>query len=110
MNGINIPELIKRLNDRVLQTFDELMKRTRSFIQGEVVAAVSKKSYSNYKSQEQPKRQSNDQSSNHNNSYRNQRGDRGNDKYTPLTKTPKEILVTEGANFPKPPSMRTSEE
>nr|GFA18459.1 reverse transcriptase domain-containing protein [Tanacetum cinerariifolium] len=30
-------------------------------------------------------------------------GDRGNDKYTPLTKTPKEILVTEGANFPKPP-------
>ncbi|GJR41911.1 reverse transcriptase domain-containing protein [Tanacetum coccineum] len=34
MNGINNPELIKRLNDRVPQTFDELMKRTRSFIQG----------------------------------------------------------------------------
>nr|GFB03512.1 reverse transcriptase domain-containing protein [Tanacetum cinerariifolium] len=65
MNGINNPELIKRLNDR---------------------------------------------SSNHNNSYRNQRGDRGNDKYTPLTKTPKEILATEGANFPKPPPMRTPEE
>ncbi|GKF04761.1 reverse transcriptase domain-containing protein, partial [Tanacetum coccineum] len=28
MNGINNPELIKRLNDRVPQTFDELMKRT----------------------------------------------------------------------------------
>nr|GEY37017.1 reverse transcriptase domain-containing protein [Tanacetum cinerariifolium] len=38
------------------------------------------------------------------------RGDRGNDKYTPLTKTPKEILATKGANFPKPPPMRTPEE
>ncbi|GKG24775.1 hypothetical protein Tco_0395403, partial [Tanacetum coccineum] len=45
-----------------------------------------------------------------NNSYRSQRGGRGNDKYTPLTMTPKEILVTEGANFPKPPPMRTPEE
>ncbi|GJU12732.1 reverse transcriptase domain-containing protein [Tanacetum coccineum] len=35
-----------------------------------------------------------------NNSYRGQRGGRGNDKYTPLTMTPKEILATEGANFP----------
>nr|GEZ94354.1 reverse transcriptase domain-containing protein [Tanacetum cinerariifolium] len=52
MNGINNPELIKRLNDRVPQTFDELMKHTRSFIQGEAAAADSKKSYSNYKSQE----------------------------------------------------------
>nr|GFB74279.1 reverse transcriptase domain-containing protein [Tanacetum cinerariifolium] len=65
---------------KVPQTFNELMKRTRSFIQGEAVAADSKKSYSNYKSREQPRRQTNDQSSNHNNSYRNQRGDRGNDK------------------------------
>nr|GEZ67776.1 reverse transcriptase domain-containing protein [Tanacetum cinerariifolium] len=110
MNGINNPELIKILNDMVPQTFDELMKRTRSFIEGEATAADSKKSYSNYKSQEQPRRQSNDQSSNRNNSYRNQRGGRGNDKYTPLTKTPKEILATECANFPKPPPMRTLEE
>ncbi|GKB29784.1 reverse transcriptase domain-containing protein [Tanacetum coccineum] len=38
------------------------------------------------------------------------RGRRGNDKYTPLTMTPKEILATEGANFPRPPPMRTPEE
>nr|GEY38858.1 reverse transcriptase domain-containing protein [Tanacetum cinerariifolium] len=94
----------------VPQTFDELMKHTRSFIQGEAAAADSKKIYSNYKSQEQPRRQSNDQSSNRNNSYRNQRGGQGNDKYTPLTKTPKEILATEGANFLKPPPMHTLEE
>ncbi|GJQ98911.1 reverse transcriptase domain-containing protein [Tanacetum coccineum] len=61
MNGINNPELIKRLNDRVPQTFDELMKRTRSFIQGEAAAADSRKGYSNNRSQEQSRRQSNDQ-------------------------------------------------
>nr|GFC23158.1 reverse transcriptase domain-containing protein [Tanacetum cinerariifolium] len=38
------------------------------------------------------------------------KGDRGNDKYTPLTKTPKEILASEGTNFLKPPPMRTPEE
>nr|GFC54933.1 reverse transcriptase domain-containing protein [Tanacetum cinerariifolium] len=42
MNGINNPELINILNDRVPQTFDELMKRTRSFIQGEAAAATQK--------------------------------------------------------------------
>ncbi|GKB07819.1 hypothetical protein Tco_0836103 [Tanacetum coccineum] len=70
MNRINNPELIKRLNDRVPQTFDELMKRTRSFIQGEATAADSRKGYSNNRSQEQSRRQSNDQSSSRNNSYR----------------------------------------
>ncbi|GJX96507.1 reverse transcriptase domain-containing protein [Tanacetum coccineum] len=86
MNGINNPELIKRLNDRVPQTFDELMKRTSQ----ETRPITS--------------------SSSRNNSYRGQRGGRGNDKYTPLTMTPKEILATEGSNFPKPPPMRTPEE
>ena len=52
MNGINNPELIKRLNNTVPQTFDELMKRTRSFIQGEAAAAESKKGYSTYRPQE----------------------------------------------------------
>nr|GEZ88207.1 reverse transcriptase domain-containing protein [Tanacetum cinerariifolium] len=42
MNGINNPELIKRLNDRVPQTFNELMKHTRSFIQGEATAGTQK--------------------------------------------------------------------
>ncbi|GJU21694.1 reverse transcriptase domain-containing protein [Tanacetum coccineum] len=99
----------QKANDRI-QTFDELMKRTRSFIQGEAAAADSRKGYSNNRSQEQSRRQSNDQSSSRNNSYRGQRGGRGNDKYTPLTMTPKEILATEGSNFPKPPPMRTPEE
>ena len=85
------------------------MKRTRSFIQGEAAATDSKRGYSNYRSQE-PRKQSNDQSSSHNNNYRGQRGGRGNDKFTPLTMTPKEILATEGANFPKLAPMRTPED
>ena len=109
MNRITSQDLIKKLNDKVPQTFDELMKRTRSFIQGEAAVAESKKGYSNYKPQEQSRRQSNDQDGNHNKSYRKERGARGNDKYTPLTKTPREIFATEGANFPKPPPMRTLE-
>ena len=60
MNGINNPELIRKLNDKVPENFDELMKRTRSFIQGEAAAADSKKGYSSYKQQGQPRRQSND--------------------------------------------------
>lgn len=71
MNGINNPELIKRLNDKVPQTFDELMKRTRSFIQGEAAAADSKKGYSTYRPQEQSRKQSNDQNSSRSRNYRN---------------------------------------
>jgi hypothetical protein len=110
MNGINNPELIRKLNDKVPQSFDELTKRTRSFIQGEAAAADSKKGYSTFKPQEQSRRQSNDQSGNHNRNYRNQGSGRDNDNYVPLTKTPKEIFAAEGANFPKPPPMRTPEE
>ena len=109
MNGINNPDLIKKLNDKVPQSFDELMKRTRSFVQGEAAAADSKKGYSGYKPQEQSRRQSYDQGSNRSRNYRSEGGRRGNDKYTPLTKTPREIFATEGANFPKPPPMRTPE-
>ncbi|GJY95106.1 reverse transcriptase domain-containing protein [Tanacetum coccineum] len=41
---------------------------------------------------------------------RSRRAGTGEHKYTPLTMTPKEILATEGANFPRPPPMRTPEE
>ena len=105
MNGISNQDLIKKLNDKVPQTFDELMKRTRSFVQGEEATADSKRGYSNYKPHDQQRRQSHDQGNNRNNGYRGQRG--GRDRYTPLTMTPKEILATEGADFPKPRPLST---
>ena len=110
MNGVNNPKLIKKLHEGVPLTFDELMKRTRSFVQGETAAADSKKGYSTYKSQDQSRKQSNDQGSSHQKNYRSERNKRGNDRYTPLTKTPGEIFATEGANFPKPAAMRTPED
>ena len=98
MNGINNPELIRRLNDKVPQTFDELTKRTRSFIQGEAAAADSKKGYSTYRPQEQPRKQSNDQSGSRSRNYRNKGSGQDNDKYTPLTKSPKEIFAIANAH------------
>ncbi|GJU57273.1 hypothetical protein Tco_1235039 [Tanacetum coccineum] len=110
MNGISNQDLIKKLNDKVPSTFDEAMKRTRSFIQGETAAADSRRGYSNYKSNDQPKRQSQDNYNNHNNHYRGQRGARSDDRFTPLIMTPKEILATEGADFPKPRLLTTPDE
>ncbi|GJS89901.1 reverse transcriptase domain-containing protein [Tanacetum coccineum] len=84
MNGINNPELIKRLNDRVPQTFDELMKRTRN-IPGDnpknrvAVATTLPRA----------------------------RGGRGNHKYNPTDNEPKEIHATEGANIPKATTKAT---
>ncbi|GJW04378.1 hypothetical protein Tco_1563234 [Tanacetum coccineum] len=50
--------------------------------------------------EEQSRRQSNDQVAVATTADRGQRGGRGTDN-TPLTMTPKKILATEGANFPK---------
>ncbi|GJV53409.1 reverse transcriptase domain-containing protein [Tanacetum coccineum] len=110
--GESTSAYVERYKDECIhvKACPEILKISGSFIQGEAAAADSRKGYSNNRSQEQSRRQSNDQSSSRNNSYRGQRGGRGNDKYTPLTMTPKEILATEGSNFPKPPPMRTPEE
>ncbi|GJR56923.1 hypothetical protein Tco_1499085 [Tanacetum coccineum] len=52
---------------------------------------------------------SNDQSCSSKNSYRGQRG-RGGTTVLPMTMNSKEILATEGANFPKPPQCALPEE
>ncbi|GJU27738.1 hypothetical protein Tco_1166359 [Tanacetum coccineum] len=90
MNGINNPELIKRLNDRVPQTFDELMKRTRSFIQGEAAAADSRKGYSNNRPQEQSRRQQWTRSSSATTATRFSRGAVGERSRHPTDNDPKE--------------------
>ncbi|GJV58039.1 hypothetical protein Tco_1459044 [Tanacetum coccineum] len=62
MNGINNPELIKKLNDRA-QTFDELMKRTRSFLSRRKPPPEHRKGYikQQHENRNKPGRQSNDQ-------------------------------------------------
>ncbi|GJU82867.1 reverse transcriptase domain-containing protein [Tanacetum coccineum] len=56
MHGVNNPKLIKRLNEHVPQTMEEIITVTTAFIRGEVVAALKNKGHSPWKSQDQPKR------------------------------------------------------
>nr|GEY94136.1 reverse transcriptase domain-containing protein [Tanacetum cinerariifolium] len=77
MHGINSPELTKRLNEHVPKTMEEMMIATTAFIRGEA-ATASKKN-----------------------------GHVGANRFTPLTRTPKEILAAEANKFQPPPPMVT---
>ncbi|GJQ89428.1 reverse transcriptase domain-containing protein [Tanacetum coccineum] len=79
MHGVNNPELTKRLNERVPKTMEEMMTTTAAFIRGETAAASKKKP----------------------------REGRGSNKFTPLTRTPKEIFTAEAAKFKLPAPMVT---
>ncbi|GKB71999.1 reverse transcriptase domain-containing protein [Tanacetum coccineum] len=56
MHGVNNPELIKRLNEHVPKTMEEIMTVTTAFIRGEAAAASKKKGHLSWKSQDQSKR------------------------------------------------------
>nr|GEV09526.1 reverse transcriptase domain-containing protein [Tanacetum cinerariifolium] len=77
MHGVNNPELIKRLNEHVPKTLEEMMTATAAFIRGEAAAAFKKKVHTPWKSQDQPKR------------------------------TPKEIFAVESRKVKPPPPMVT---
>ncbi|GJZ59454.1 reverse transcriptase domain-containing protein [Tanacetum coccineum] len=55
MNGVNNPELIKRLNENVPKTMEEVMSITTAFVRGETAAASKKKIHTPWRSQDQPK-------------------------------------------------------
>nr|GEU40700.1 reverse transcriptase domain-containing protein [Tanacetum cinerariifolium] len=81
MHGVNNPELTKCLNEHAPKTMEEMMITTTAFIRGEADAASKKKG--------QP------------------REGRGSSRFTPLTRTPKEILAVEAGKFQPPPPMVT---
>nr|GEW59059.1 hypothetical protein [Tanacetum cinerariifolium] len=100
MHGVNNPELTKCLNKHVPKTMEEMMTATMAFIRGKTVATSKKKVHTPWKSQDQSKRHIPEQRSN----FQNQPKDGwGSNKFTPLTRTPKEIFTTESGKF-KPPS------
>nr|GEW61161.1 reverse transcriptase domain-containing protein [Tanacetum cinerariifolium] len=104
MHGVNNPELTKRPNEHVLKTMEEMMITTTAFIREEAAAASKKKGDVSWKAQDQSKRQ---------NSYKrsdfrgHSREGRGSNRFTPLTRTPKEILAAEASKFQLPPPMVT---
>nr|GEY57543.1 reverse transcriptase domain-containing protein [Tanacetum cinerariifolium] len=63
MHGVNNPELIKRLNEHVPMTMEEMMITTTAFIRGEAAAASKKKGHVSWKPQDQSKRHSADKRS-----------------------------------------------
>nr|GEX55610.1 reverse transcriptase domain-containing protein [Tanacetum cinerariifolium] len=104
MHGVNNPELIKRLNEHVSKTLEEIMTITVTFIRGKAAATSKKKVHTSWKSHDQPKRQNSERRSD----FKSQpRDGRGSNKFTPLTRMPKEIFAAESGKFKPPPPMVT---
>ncbi|GJU64409.1 hypothetical protein Tco_1246244 [Tanacetum coccineum] len=105
MHGITNPELIKRLHDKIPKSVDEMMRVTTTFLRGEVAASnhERKKSFPSWKQQEAAQKQNFKKGG-----FRNQqRPERKQDRFTLLTKTPKEILALDKGKFKSPLSMTT---
>nr|GEV30336.1 reverse transcriptase domain-containing protein [Tanacetum cinerariifolium] len=102
MHGVNNPELTKRLNEHVPKTMEEMMITTTAFIRGEAAAAIKKKGHVSWKPQDQSKRHSADKRSDFQD---HSREGRKPNRFTPLARTPKEILATEASKFQPPPTM-----
>ncbi|GJY48688.1 reverse transcriptase domain-containing protein [Tanacetum coccineum] len=106
MHGITqLPSLIKRLHDKISKSVDEMMRVTTTFLIGEVAASIRerKKSFPSWKQQEARQKQNFKKGG-----FRNQqRSERKQDRFTLLTKTPKEILALDKGKFKPPPPMTT---
>nr|GEY13836.1 reverse transcriptase domain-containing protein [Tanacetum cinerariifolium] len=104
MRRVNNPELTKRLNEHVPKIMEEMMITTTAFIQGKAAATSKKKGDVSWKAQDQSKRQNSDKRSDF---QGHSKEGRGSNRFTPLTRTPKEILAAEASKFQPPPPMVT---
>ncbi|GJS24520.1 hypothetical protein Tco_0453152 [Tanacetum coccineum] len=114
MHGHGHPELAKKLNNKIPKMVDEMFDRVRAFIRGEVAAG----------SAEMVRPSQGDKGYIHlawtrgSKKARNRGGPREaqrnigvyapyprKDTFTPLIKTPKEILAMESVSFPDPPPL-----
>ncbi|GJU87455.1 reverse transcriptase domain-containing protein [Tanacetum coccineum] len=105
MHEITNPELVKRLHDKIPKSVDEMMRVTTTFFRGEVAASnrERKKSFPSWKQQEAGQKQNFKKGN-----FRNQqRTERKQDRFTLLTKTPKEIMALDKGKFKPPPPMTT---
>nr|GEV19954.1 reverse transcriptase domain-containing protein [Tanacetum cinerariifolium] len=103
MHRVNNPELTKRLNEHVPKTMEEMMIATTTFIRGEATAASKKKGHGSWKPRDQSKKHYDKKSDFRGHS----REGRGSNRFTPLTRTPKEILAAEASKFQPAPPMVT---
>ncbi|GJU39284.1 reverse transcriptase domain-containing protein [Tanacetum coccineum] len=107
MHGITHPELIKRLYEKIPRSMDEMYRVTTSFLQGEVAAF----SHSRKKAPASWKQPEGGNKPNFKKGFKNkQRLNRKPDRFSLLTKTPKEIFALEKGKFKAPPPMVTPAE
>ncbi|GKC76562.1 hypothetical protein Tco_1127336, partial [Tanacetum coccineum] len=107
MHGITHLELIKRLYEKITRSMDEMYRVTTSFLQGEVAAFSHgrKKAPTTWKQPEGGNKPS------FKKGLKNKhRSDRKLDRFSLLTKTPKEIFALEKGKFKAPPPMVTPAE
>ncbi|GKA62568.1 hypothetical protein Tco_0762087 [Tanacetum coccineum] len=104
MHGITNPDLIKRLNDNIPKSVDEIMSMTTTFLKGEVAVANQsrKKTPSTCRHHETSHKPSFDKRLDFKNRHKS---GRRHDRVTPLIKTPKEILAMDTVKFKAPPPM-----
>ncbi|GKE15587.1 hypothetical protein Tco_1423164 [Tanacetum coccineum] len=101
VHEITNPELIKQLHDKIPKSVDEMIRVTTEFLRGEVAASnrERKKSFRSWKQQEAGQKKSFKKGS-----FRSQqRTEQKQDRFTLLTKTPKEILALDKGKFNSPP-------
>ncbi|GKC16686.1 reverse transcriptase domain-containing protein [Tanacetum coccineum] len=106
VHGITNPELIKRFHEKIPKTVDEMMQVATSFLQGQeaTLNQERKKTLRTWKHQEG----SHMQDFKKGGSFRIQRKqEKRPDRFTLLTKTPREILALEKGKFKTPPPMTT---
>nr|GEY49429.1 reverse transcriptase domain-containing protein [Tanacetum cinerariifolium] len=97
---------IKQKDEETIEDFMERFKVETGRIKGapEYAAASKKKVRASWKAQDQSKRQNSDKRSD----FRaHSREGMGSNRFTPLTRTPKEILAAEAGKFQPPPPMVT---
>ncbi|GKF91243.1 hypothetical protein Tco_0274944, partial [Tanacetum coccineum] len=104
MHDITNLNLIKKLNDNIPKSVDEMMSITTTFLRGEVAAAnqSKKKAPPAWKHHEIGHRQNFDKRLDFKSQHKSSRRQ---DRFTPFTKTPKEILAMDTVKFKAPPPM-----
>ncbi|GKA42519.1 hypothetical protein Tco_0735179 [Tanacetum coccineum] len=104
-HGITNPELIKRLHDKIPKIVDEMMRVTTSFLRGEVASSnhERKKTFPPWKKHEGSQKQNFKKGGLRN----QQRSERKQDRFSLLTKIPKEIFASDKGKFKAPPPMTT---
>ncbi|GJU36698.1 hypothetical protein Tco_1185052 [Tanacetum coccineum] len=119
MHGHGHPKMAKKLNDKIPKTVDKMFGRVRAFIRGEAVVGLAEVARTPQcdkgvtrlvwsRGHKRTKGRGGQRELQRNTGTCAPYSRR--DMFTPLTKTPKEILDMEGVNFPPPlPLIGTSE-